>query len=213
MDNSIKDINHSLSIQAETLGEPAETEASWYAMRVFMNKVALCRDLFNLFNNALKDPDQMKNTFPEDMMGDVMEYYAPFVKERHVNSQGKKIVVERPLIPSLFFMRSNKRQALWLERELCGKARLYRQLVDFDPQPIAIPTPLLGESTHPGAQVPPFAVCDVWAEHPGYAMMLVEGVQIFDGVETLQDIELEPLTEGQSSLLQNSIRDIPGQDL
>ena len=86
MDNSIKDINHSLSIQAETLGEPAETEASWYAMRVFMNKVALCRDLFNLFNNALKDPDQMKNTFPEDMMGDVMEYYAPFVKERHVNS-------------------------------------------------------------------------------------------------------------------------------
>ncbi len=47
MDNSIKDINHSLSIQAETLGEPAETEASWYAMRVFMNKVALCRDLFN----------------------------------------------------------------------------------------------------------------------------------------------------------------------
>lgn len=80
-------------------------------------------------------------------------------------------------------------------------------------QPIVIPTPLLGESTHPGAQIPPFAVCDVWAEHPGYAMMLVEGVQIFDGVETLQDIELEPLTEGQSSLLQNSIRDIPGQDL
>lgn len=139
MDNSIKDINHSLSIQAETLGEPAETEASWYAMRVFMNKVALCRDLFNLFNNVLKDSDQMKNTFPEDMMGDVMEYYAPFVKERHVNSQGKKIVVERPLIPSLFFMRSNKRQALCLEQELCGKARLYRQLVDLDPQPIAIP--------------------------------------------------------------------------
>lgn len=139
MDNSIKDINHSLSIQAETLGEPAETEASWYAMRVFMNKVALCRDLFNQFNNVLKDSDQMKNTFPEDMMGDVMEYYAPFVIERHVNSQGKKIVVERPLIPSLFFMRSNKRQALCLEQELCGKARLYRQLVDFDPHPIAIP--------------------------------------------------------------------------
>lgn len=122
MDNSIKDINHSLSIQAETLGEPAKTEASWYAMRVYMNKVALCRDQFNLFNNVLKDPDQMINTFPEDMMGDVMEYYAPFVKERLVNSQGKKIVVERPLIPSLFFMRSNKLQALCLERELRGKA-------------------------------------------------------------------------------------------
>lgn len=82
MDNSIKDIYHSLSIQAGTLGEPAKTEASWYAMRVYMNKVALCRDQFNLFNNVLKDPDQMINTFPEDMMGDVMEYYAPFVKER-----------------------------------------------------------------------------------------------------------------------------------
>ena len=88
MDNSIKDINHPLSIQAESLCNQVETEASWYAMRVFMNKVALCRDLFNLFNNALKHPDQMTNTFPVDMMGDVMEYYAPFVKERQVNSQG-----------------------------------------------------------------------------------------------------------------------------
>ena len=69
----------------------------------------------------------------------LMEYYAPFVKERQVNSQGKKIVVERPLIPSLFFMRSSKQQALCLEQKLLGKARLYRQLVDFDPQPIAIP--------------------------------------------------------------------------
>lgn len=139
MDNSIKDINHPLSIQAESLGNQAETEASWYAMRVFLNKVALCRDLFNLFNNVLKHPDQMTNTFPVDMIGDVMEYYAPFVKERQVNSQGKQIVVERPLIPSLFFMRSSKQQALCLEQELLGKARLYRQLVDFDPQPIAIP--------------------------------------------------------------------------
>lgn len=139
MDNSIKDINQPLSTQAESLGTQAETEVSWYAMRVYMNKVGLCRDLFNLFNNVLKYPDQMTNTLPEDMMGDVMEYYAPFVKERLLNSQGKKIVVERPLIPSLFFMRSSKQQALCLEQELGGKARLYRQLVDFDPQPIAIP--------------------------------------------------------------------------
>ena len=42
MDNSIKDINHSLSIQAETLGESAETEASWYA-RVHEQSGALPR--------------------------------------------------------------------------------------------------------------------------------------------------------------------------
>ena len=44
-------------------------------------------------------------------------------------------------------------------------------------------------------------------------MLLVEGVQIFQGVETLQAMELEPLSEGQSSLLQNQVREIPGQTL
>ena len=80
-------------------------------------------------------------------------------------------------------------------------------------KPVTISTPALGESTHPGSSVPPYAVCDVWAEHPGYAMLLVEGVQIFQGVETLQSMELEPLNEGQSSLIQNNIREIPGQTL
>ena len=59
----------------------------------------------------------------------------------------------------------------------------------------------------------PYAVCDVWAEHPGYAMLLVEGVQIFDGVDTLQEMELSPLSEGESSLVQEQIREITGQSL
>mgnify|MGYP000632889451 FL=1 len=80
-------------------------------------------------------------------------------------------------------------------------------------KPITIPTPALGASTHPGSSTPPYAVCDVWAEHPGYAMLLVEGVQIFQGVETLQSMELEPLNEGQSSLIQNNVREITGQTL
>lgn len=57
------------------------------------------------------------------------------------------------------------------------------------------------------------AVCDVWAEYPGYAMLLVEGVQIFDGVDTLQEMELAPLSEGESSLIQNQTWEIPGQNL
>ena len=44
-------------------------------------------------------------------------------------------------------------------------------------------------------------------------MLLVDGVQIFDGVQTLQQMELAPLSEGQSSLIQNDIRDIPSQNL
>ena len=56
-------------------------------------------------------------------------------------------------------------------------------------------------------------MCDVWAEYPGYAMLLVEGVQIFDGVDTLQEMELAPLSEGESSLIQNQTWEIPGQNL
>ena len=80
-------------------------------------------------------------------------------------------------------------------------------------RPVDIPTPVLGDSTQPGDGMTPYAVCDVWAEHPGYAMLLVEGVQIIDGVDTLQEMELAPLSEGESSLIQNQIREIPGQSL
>ena len=44
-------------------------------------------------------------------------------------------------------------------------------------------------------------------------MLLVEGVQIFQGVETLQAMELEPLNEGQSSLIQNNVREITAMEL
>ena len=81
-------------------------------------------------------------------------------------------------------------------------------------EPIEIPTPAAGESTRP---VPPgeaaFAVCSVWAEHPGYVMLQVNGVQVFPGVETVQEMELIPLAEGESSLQQRDVRDITSQSL
>ena len=52
-----------------------------------------------------------------------------------------------------------------------------------------------------------------WEVPAGAFMLLVEGVQIFQGVETLQSMELEPLNEGQSSLIQNNVREITGQTL
>ncbi|MFR9190216.1 MAG: spore cortex-lytic protein [Anaerotruncus massiliensis (ex Togo et al. 2019)] len=39
------------------------------------------------------------------------------------------------------------------------------------------------------------SVCDVWAEHPLYELLTVEDVQIFAGVETLQEMKLIPLPE------------------
>lgn len=81
-------------------------------------------------------------------------------------------------------------------------------------EPVEIPTPVLGESTHPVPEgEPAFAVCSVWAEQPGYVMLQVNGVQVFPGVETLQEMELIPLAEGESSLQQRDVRDITSQSL
>ena len=83
-------------------------------------------------------------------------------------------------------------------------------------RPVTIDAPALGESTSPGGlpgNGAPFALCDVWAEQPGYAMLRVNGVQIFPGVETLQNMELIPLPQGLCSLQQRDERDIPAQSL
>ncbi len=81
-------------------------------------------------------------------------------------------------------------------------------------QPVDIPTPAVGESTHPiYGEEQVYALCSVWAEHPGYVMLQVNGVQIFPGVETVQEMELIPLGEGESSLQQRDVRDITAQSL
>lgn len=80
--------------------------------------------------------------------------------------------------------------------------------------PVEIATPLEAESTSPENNgTAPFAVCDVWAEHPGFAMLVVENVQIFPGVDTFQAMDLSPLGEGESSLMETQVRDIPAQNL
>lgn len=63
--------------------------------------------------------------------------------------------------------------------------------------PISIPTPAAWQSEHPGGTAP-FAICDVWADHLDYEVTVVEDVQIFGGVETLQEISMVPLPEHQS---------------
>jgi len=82
-------------------------------------------------------------------------------------------------------------------------------------QPVSIQTPGPGESTQPGGVNGgvPFALTTVWAEHPGYAMLQMEGVQVFPGVETVQNVELVPLAEGETSLQQRGVREITAQNL
>lgn len=79
--------------------------------------------------------------------------------------------------------------------------------------PISVPTPPKWESTEPVPGMKPFAVCQVWAEHSGYAILMVDGVQVFPGVETIQDMPLLPLSEGETSFQSREQWDIPPQNL
>ena len=81
-------------------------------------------------------------------------------------------------------------------------------------EPIEIAAPNPAESTqYEPSGLPPFVSGDVWAEHPGYAVMRVEGVQIFPGIVTRQDMELLPLAAGESELASIDRRDISAQNL
>ena len=59
-------------------------------------------------------------------------------------------------------------------------------------RPIAVETPALANSQSPN-QPSGFADLDVAADHPLYERVLVENVQVFPGVTTLQDIQLLPM--------------------
>lgn len=81
-------------------------------------------------------------------------------------------------------------------------------------RPMDIPTPAATDSTQQNISGDvPYASCDVWAEQPGFAVMRVDGVQIFPGVVTRQDMELLPLGEGEHGLDGVNRRDISGQNL
>jgi len=79
--------------------------------------------------------------------------------------------------------------------------------------PLRLSVPERQESTHPQEERPAFAHCTVWVEHPDYAMLRMDGVQVFAGQTTWQDVELIPLGGDGSSLEQGSIRDVSAQDL
>ena len=82
-------------------------------------------------------------------------------------------------------------------------------------RPVAIQTPISGESTSPEGMNGglPFTLVGVWVEHPGFAMLQMDGVQVFPKIETVQDVELVPLGEGESSLRQWEVREFPSQNL
>ena len=61
-------------------------------------------------------------------------------------------------------------------------------------KPTVLETPARQESLSPG-QATPFTLCDIWAECPGYQLLLIQNVQIFPGVTSIQDLPMIPLAK------------------
>ena len=76
--------------------------------------------------------------------------------------------------------------------------------------PLTIETPALRNSLTPAGPTP-FSVCDIWVEHMSYQLLLIQNVQIFPGVESVQDLPLIPLMEPGPRKAGRV--DIPAQDL
>ena len=77
-------------------------------------------------------------------------------------------------------------------------------------QPITVPTPEIENSQSPN-QPTPYALFDVWAEHPMYQLLVVQNVQVFPGISSIQNLPLIPLPQvGRQSSVEV---DIPPQEL
>lgn len=77
-------------------------------------------------------------------------------------------------------------------------------------KPVSVPTPDAANSRSPNMPTP-YALFDVWAEHPAYQLLVVQNVQVFPGISSIQNLPLIPLPEvgGRPSAEVN----IPPQEL
>ena len=80
-------------------------------------------------------------------------------------------------------------------------------------KPVKVDAPPAAESTKPEQMEQPFAMVDVWVEHPGYEVMWLEQVQVFAGQQSQQQVELNPLVAGESWTERTDVRPIPPQNL
>lgn len=95
-----------------------------------------------------------------------------------------------------------RRRVLGVERsDSSGKVR-----------PLTVTTPERVDSESPGT-VRPYAQVDVWVEHPDYEVLMVEGAQVFPGVASRLELQLDPRVAGEPWTQTNQTRPIPDQGL
>lgn len=77
---------------------------------------------------------------------------------------------------------------------------------------VRIGTPELSGSLSPGTDNP-FALVNILVDHPDYERVLIENVQLFPGIMTLQNVELLPLSAQPEAWNMTEIIDISEQEL
>ncbi len=60
--------------------------------------------------------------------------------------------------------------------------------------PISLSAPEIGDSLTPNNNSPAFSNYTLIVEHPDYQLALFQNLQVFPGVETIQDVPLIPLS-------------------
>lgn len=64
--------------------------------------------------------------------------------------------------------------------------------------PLYVDTPNASDSLLPGSDLRPYATVDIRTSSPGFNSISALGVQIFPGVETIQDLQLRPVSESDA---------------
>lgn len=64
-------------------------------------------------------------------------------------------------------------------------------------EPLYVSAPSLEISLRPDAEEAPFQLVQVSVYHPGYGRMTAASVQVFSGIETIQEFQLQPIPLGQ----------------
>lgn len=77
---------------------------------------------------------------------------------------------------------------------------------------IFLQTPSEENSIQPSDKMP-YNLVDVVVEHPEFVTQVLEQVQVFPDIETILPVELEPLGENQSSLVEETEIQLSVQDL
>lgn len=89
------------------------------------------------------------------------------------------------------------------------------QLSNFDgyTSPVSIQTPELAESQQYQSGSRPYTVLTLRVDCPGYTSILVQGVQVFSGVQTLQPFQLIPTPSLLGGYPEAQRIQVPPQDL